>query len=145
MPNIKTNVREASLDDADTIARLMVCLGYPTTAEQMRARLTTIAQDPAYGTFVAVLNGETVGMAGACVCPLYEEDQPAGRIVALCVDPNIRRSRVGTLLVEYAEQWLRGHSVKMILVNSGADRQDAHAFYQRLGYTATGVRFKKQL
>ena len=145
MAELEIDVRKASPEDADAIARLMVCLGYPTTTEQMRTRLETIALDPAYGTFVAIMKGETVGMAGVCICPLYEQDNPAGRIVALCIDPNSRRSGAGTILVEHAEQWLRDRGVMVILVNSGTNRRDAHAFYGRRGYSATGVRFKKSL
>lgn len=145
MVNDEINVRQAFPEDAGAIARLMACLGYPTTAEQMLVRMGTIAIDPAYGTFVAILKDKTVGMVGTCISPLYEHDQPAGRIVALCVDPKARRSGTGSILVEHAEQWLYGHGATVILVNSASDRQDAHAFYESLGYSATGVRFKKLL
>ena len=143
MPALDINLRNASPEDAAAIARLMGCLGYRTTAEQMRNRLDAIGRESSFATFVVTTNGKLVGVVGACVCPLYEEDAPIGRIVALCVDPTRRGSGLGTGLVEHAERWLREKGVSAVLVNSGNERDDAHAFYTQLGYDATGVRFKK--
>ncbi len=143
MPSLDINVRNAAPEDAEAIARLMGCLGYHTTAEQMRNRLDAIGRERSYATFVVIANDKLVGVVGACVCPLYEEDTPVGRVVALCVAPATRGSGFGTALVERAERWLREKGVSAVLVNSGNERDDAHAFYTRLGYDATGVRFRK--
>lgn len=143
MPALDINIRSASPEDAEAIARLMGCLGYRTTSEQMRNRLDAISRERSYATFVVITNDDLVGFVGACVCPLYEDDVPVGRIVALCVDPASRGSGLGTVLIEGAEKWLREKGATAVLINSGNKREDAHAFYTRLGYDATGIRFKK--
>ena len=146
MSNSETGaVRPASSTDAFAIAELVSNLGYETTAKQMRARLDKIARDEAYATFVAIVKGQTVGFVGACVCPLYEDDAPVGRIVALSVHPESRGSGVGAALVNNAEAWLQMRGAAAVIVNSGNDRLVAHRFYERLGYSATGVRFRKRL
>jgi GNAT superfamily N-acetyltransferase len=145
MSNLEIGVRPASLTDARAIAELISFLGYATTTEQMRARLHRLAEDDSYATFVAIVDGRTVGVIGACVCPLYENDSPVGRIVALSVDPASQGRGVGADLVRQAEVWLKMQGAAAVIVNSGNDRPAAHSFYECLGYSATGVRFRKQL
>jgi GNAT superfamily N-acetyltransferase len=67
------------------------------------------------------------------------------QLLVLAVDEKARRGGVGRKLVEAAEEWARERGADVMIVHSGRQRTGAHAFYERVGYEATGVRFKKKL
>ena len=123
----------------------MSALGYPCAGDRMRARLEALAADRGHATFVATIDGKVAGMIGAFVCRIYEEDAPVGRIIALSVACEYRGHGLGRSLVQTAERWFRSQGVSAALVNSGFDRQGAHDFYERAGYSAKGTSFRKRL
>ena len=137
-------LRPAAPGDSPAIAALISNLGYPTTAAQMAARLERIAGEDAHATFVAVDDGKVLGVVGVCRCPFYESDVTVGLILALSVDPASQGRGVGAALVERAEAWVKAQGAATVVVNSGNERPAAHRFYERQGYVATGLRFKKQ-
>ena len=142
---LELNIRNARLDDSPAAASLISQLGYPTTQEEMAARLPAILHDPNYITLVAENQQKVVGIAGIGVGRYYEKDGSYGRLLVLAVDENWRAKGVGSLLVVRAEAELKGRGVTSIVVNSGNHREDAHRFYKRLGFEETGVRFVKYL
>ena len=145
MKSTRIDTRPATVNDAAGIARLISDLGYPCTTNQMRSRLSALANDAAYATFVACVDRTLAGMAGAFVGRIYEQDDPMGRIIALSVSNDFRRIGLGRQLVQAAENWIRSRGASIVLVNSGFDREDAHKFYERAGYSAKGASFIKQL
>jgi ribosomal protein S18 acetylase RimI-like enzyme len=136
-------IRKASVDDSEPIARLVGELGYPTSTSQMRRRLETILDDNHYQTFVACADGHVLGFVGTRSGPLYEDDGCYGQIMALAVAPSRQRRGVGRMLMQVAESALIERGVRVLVVNSGNQRSDAHAFYERCGYSFTGRRYKK--
>ncbi len=138
-------VREAELADAEQIAQLVTDLGYPTTPHQMRQRLETILSDEDYRTLVACADGDIVGFVGTRVGPLYENDGRYGQIMALAVASRHQRRGIGRMLMQAAESRLVERGARVLVVNSGDDRRDAHAFYENLGYSCTARRYKKLL
>ena len=145
MRDTHATVRPAESRDAGDIARLITLLGYPCTPEQMQARLAAMAQDGCHATFVAEIGGAVVGMAGAFVGRIYEEDAPVGRLLALGVDEELRGQGVGALLLRYAEGWMKTRGAEKVLVNSGNHREQAHRFYETAGYAWKGRSFVKPL
>lgn len=138
-------VRPAHEGDIAALARLMGELGYPTTAEQMAARMSVIAARSDIATFVAELDGAVAGMIGVSVSPsLYRTDM-AGAITALVVMPEARGHGIAPALIEAGERWLRDHGCEKVSVQPSNSRTGAHRFYERLGYQHTGLRFTKAL
>ena len=84
-----------------------------------------------------------VGFIGTRVGPLYESDGRHGQIMALAVAGDHRRHGIGRMLVQAAESVLMGREVSVLVVTSGNQRADAHAFYEKNGYTWTGRRYTK--
>jgi GNAT superfamily N-acetyltransferase len=68
-----------------------------------------------------------------------------GRVIALSVAAGHRGHGVGARLLAHAESWLRAHGAVTCIVNSSTHRTEAHRFYRREGYQATGWRFQKVL
>lgn len=127
-------IRLASPADAENIARLSTQLGYPSTPEQAARRLSAIKHDKDHAVYVAEsADRNVVGWVHVHRTRLMESD-PEAELGGLIVDENCRRSGVGHMLTERAEQWTREKGLKSIYVRSNILRKDAHAFYLSLGY-----------
>jgi ribosomal protein S18 acetylase RimI-like enzyme len=136
-------VRDATTADSVGIAALVSGLGYPTSPVQMQTRLESIMSDVDYSTLVACDGEQIVGFIGTRAGPLYESDGRYGQIMALAVAPDHRRHGVGRILVQAVESMLIARNASVILVTSGNQRADAHAFYEKNGYICTGRRYVK--
>jgi len=111
----------------------------------MRQRLETLLGDSSYDTLVACDDGGVIGFVGTRIGPLYEADEPYGQIMALAVATDHQRCGAGRMLIEAAESRLVDRGARVVVVTSGNHRADAHAFYERSGYTFTGRRYKKSV
>ena len=138
-------IRRAEQGDASALANLMTQLGYPTVADEMSLRMRAIFDDKNFATFVAVDNGAVIGMIGVSVSASYEHNDRNGRIIALAVEKRWRRKGIGRILVAVAEGYLVRKNAGRIALTSGFTREDAHKFYESLGYKRTGLRFIKEL
>jgi len=138
-------IRGAAEEDAPAVADLLTQLGYPTSAEQARLRLARILPDPAWATLVFEDLGRMLAFGGIQVSASYEHDTPVARIVAMVVDETARRRGVGGELVAALERRAASMGARKIVVTSASRRADAHAFYEKLGYARTGMRFGKEL
>jgi|RhiMetdeSRZDD1v2_1073273.scaffolds.fasta_scaffold49735_2 GNAT superfamily N-acetyltransferase len=138
-------LRSATLSDAERIAALVAQLGYQTTADDMNLRLERLLAHPEHVLVVAEVSGDIVGLVAAQIGQGLEINDPYARITGLVVDSRCRRHGVGRILMEHMESWCRGRGVHSVILTSGNHRVDAHKFYQRIGYTATGQRFIKRL
>src|SRR5438552_45228 len=83
MSDTGCRIRDAELNDAPELAVLMCELGYETKRAEMETRLKLILSNPAYKTFVAILDGRLCGMIGTFTYPSYEHNDSGGRILAL--------------------------------------------------------------
>ena len=138
-------VRNATAADSEQIARLVSALGYPTSSTQMSKRLESIFSDEDYATLVACDGEQIVGFVGTRVGPLYESDGRYGQIMALAVAADHQRRGIGSMLMHTAESTLITQGVRVLVVMSGNQRSDAHAFYEKTGYSFTGRRYKKSV
>jgi ribosomal protein S18 acetylase RimI-like enzyme len=142
---VSLTIRDAKLSDAPALAALMCELGYETTGAEMRERLKSILSDPRYGTFVAEIDNEIRGMIGTLTHASHEHNDPSGKIIALVVSKQKRRSGVGRALIAAAEKDFANRNITRITVTTRFEREEAHQFYEALGYLRTGFRFGKNL
>ena len=138
-------IRYAQPGDAAALAQVMCELGYETTKSEMQMRLQRIATDERYRTFVAVRDGNACGMIGTLTYPSIEHNDPSGRIVALVILRTMRRRGIGRALLATAEKDFAQRGIRRIALNTQLAREDAHKFYESLGYERNGWRFVKQL
>jgi ribosomal protein S18 acetylase RimI-like enzyme len=138
-------IRYAQPGDAAALAQLMCELGYETTKSEMQRRLQRIATDERCRTFVAVCDGNVCGMIGTLTYPSIEHNDPSGRIVALVILRTMRRRGIGRALLATAEKDFAQRGIRRIGLNTQLARENAHKFYESLGYERNGWRFVKQL
>jgi GNAT superfamily N-acetyltransferase len=142
---VDLTIRMAELSDAEAIALLMGELGYPTRAAEMQMRLEPILRDSRYRTFVAVRGGRICGMVGTFCHHSYEHNNVGGRILALVVTEKMREQGIGRALIGVAENDFTERNITRVAVNTRFTREDAHKFYESVGYTRNGFRFVKNL
>ena len=138
-------LRAARLEDADAIAALGAEFEHPATADEMRARLTSILPRDDYHTAVAERAGRVVGWGGTMIGISYTENEPFARLLALVVTAGERGRGTGAALVADAEAWARAKGAPRLHLTTALRRKDAHRFYERLGYENTGLRYARLL
>ena len=138
-------IRSAEESDAPALAELMTQLGYETTADEMRKRLSSILRNRDFATLVAVQDNEVLGMIGLWASVGYERNNPTGKIMALVVHKRMRGRGMGRALLAAAEDHFARAGIVRVILTSRFVRERAHAFYESLGYTRTGLRFMKEL
>jgi GNAT superfamily N-acetyltransferase len=144
MPN-QLFIRPAEMSDAAALAELMGELGYPTRTADMEMRLESIFKEPRYRTFVAVIEGKVRGMVGTFCLYSYEHNNLGGRIIALVVSEGARGRGIGKQLIRAAEADFIARNIRRVAVNTRLQREEAHRFYEQLGYEKNGFRFVKEL
>jgi len=137
-------IRHASPVDASAMAALIAELGFPAPADTIASRLN-ILLGAAEVVLVAARDGVLLGLVTVHITPMLHRPTPVGRFTALVVTERARRQGVGRALVESAERLLKARGCGLVEVTSNQRLSDAHSFYERLGYEATSLRFKKTL
>jgi GNAT superfamily N-acetyltransferase len=127
-------VRAAREEDAAALAALSGQLGYPATADEVRARLATIAARPGNAVLVAESLGAVAGWLHVVAVHFLECDAFA-EIGGLVVGEAERGGGIGALLLRAAESWAAEHGLTSVRVRSNVVRAGAHRFYEREGYT----------
>jgi GNAT superfamily N-acetyltransferase len=137
-------LRRAEPGDAKALAELVTDLGYPVDDAELWSRIGKMPHGT-YETLVAVMENRVTGFIGLLTLPVYEHPRPIGWILALCISPRHRRKGVGTALIQEAEKYYRSQGVTDIRLHSGSHRDEAHEFYEKMGFDKSGYRFKKKL
>jgi GNAT superfamily N-acetyltransferase len=137
-------IRDAHAGDADAIARLLGQLGYPSDADTVQERLVRL-QVVGDQVVVAELGGEVVGLAHLQVTPAIELDRPVAKVGALVVDESQRGQGIGRALVDAVEAEARRRGCGVLFLTTSERRDEAHAFYERVGLEHTGRRYGRTL
>ncbi|AUB41847.1 Ribosomal protein S18 acetylase RimI and related acetyltransferases [Nostoc flagelliforme CCNUN1] len=143
----KIKIRQADIKDVEKIASLCEQLEYSVTNQQIEQRLTKIKNNDAHIVYVATLEDEyVIGWAHAHICDYIVISTPA-IILGLVVDKDYRHSGIGRFLMQQIEQWASLTGCDSVLLRSNIKRQEAHSFYEKIGYTniKQSVTFYKKL
>jgi ribosomal protein S18 acetylase RimI-like enzyme len=139
------SLRPAREIDAEQIASLMTELGYPSTVESVKNRLRGSLSSQRSCCLVAQSDNEAVGMMSAELVPYFPTGSTICRVTSLVVSSRHRSRGVGEKLMAAADTFARQHGCSGIEVTSAERRTGARRFYQRLGFSRTGIRFFQAL
>lgn len=105
-----------------------------------------IDADPHQYLAVARRGGRVIGTLQLTVVPgMSRQGATRAQIEGVRVHTDERGTGLGTELLVWAEQEARERGCVILQLTSDVKRQDAHRFYQHLGYEASHVGFKKRL
>lgn len=139
------DIRLARAGDAEAVAALVGELGYPATAQEVRDRFKRLDEFRDAVVFVAERAGVVTGVVTGHLIPSVHVTGPVALLTTLVVGAPYHRGGTGQRLARAIEVWAREHGAARVSVTSGGHRDGAHAFYERIGYTRTGLRFTKDL
>ena len=135
-------IREAIIADAPALAGLIAELDYQVTADEVIERLDAQAA-MGIGTLVAVEDGAVVGCASWSLMRVLHRPGPVGRVSMMVVTEALRGRGVGRALVRAVEARCAALGCVLVEVTSNVRREEAHRFYEALGYERTSFRFAK--
>ncbi|MFJ8360656.1 GNAT family N-acetyltransferase [Streptomyces sp. NPDC093984] len=108
--------------------------------------LKRVSSDPNQHLVVAVRDGRVVGTLQLTIIPgLSRMGATRSIIEGVRIHADERGSGLGTQLIEWAIDESRREDCQLVQLTSDATRTDAHRFYERLGFQASHVGFKRQL
>lgn len=139
---MEIRLRHAASADAAAIAALLAELGYAATAAQIAERMAATSGD---AVVVAEADGAVQGVLVLHVAPMLHLPHPVARITALATAAEARGKGIGRRLVEEAASLAREAGCRTLELTTARSRDDAHAFYRRLGFRDAALRFHLDL
>lgn len=130
-------VRAATVDDSLALASLSSQLGYGASVHEVESRLRGLEAAAEHRVLVACLEGGAqIGWIHVFIA-LRVESGPFGEIGGFVVAEGHRRTGIGSSLLGHAEEWLKARGIESLRVRSRASRLEAHAFFERSGFSMT--------
>ncbi|WP_020498991.1 GNAT family N-acetyltransferase [Sciscionella marina] len=130
-----TVIRAVRTDDAPRLTELLTQLGYPNEPGAVTNRLAELLESDTQRLFTAGPDDDSRidGYLSIERRLLLAEDEYA-EITGLVVDSTARRSGIGRILVDAAEQWAVRQGLHTVMVRSNVARSESHRFYAGIGY-----------
>jgi GNAT superfamily N-acetyltransferase len=132
------DVKHATIGDAIEISTLLEQLGYSETEQFIHQRLEQLLIDPNAVILVAKQENSVLAMISLHFIPQF-------RICYFCVAAVARSQGIGALLEAKANEIAKQRGCTRIELHCHQRRNDAHRFYQRLGYQQSPKYFFKNL
>lgn len=134
--------RTASREDADVVLALLSALGDgpPPEHEQVERFFAHLARYPDYRVWlVATGDGPPIGTCSLLVLDnLAHGGAPVGVVENVAVASTQRGHGIGRALMDHAAAYAAAAGCYKLMLSSNLQREEAHAFYQRLGYRLHG-------
>jgi ribosomal protein S18 acetylase RimI-like enzyme len=139
-------VRQLRPSDAPAAQELLKQLGYDVDINDLARRIDRVLATENHFGAVAEDHGKIVGLMHVYERPALEKPREAV-VQSLIVDSKLRSMGIGRTLMAAAEAWARTNGLAHVVLHTRIDRDDAHTFYERLGYgwAATSHLMRKQI
>lgn len=133
-------IRRVTMADARALLPLVNQLGYPTTEENLIARIALYQQSPFDRSWIAIQNEQIIGCIALHLYDLFHSTERYARIVSLIVRDTHRRQGIGKKLIARAERYALRKNCSSLELSSSHKRikLGAHHFYEALGYKNEG-------
>ncbi|MBS7066388.1 MAG: GNAT family N-acetyltransferase [Lactococcus lactis] len=129
-------IRKAEIKDYLDIARLSGVLGYPISEVAVKKNLARILKDADHEFLIFELGERVTAFIEAEIyAPVYAE-QVMLNVLGLVVDEKNQGQGIGAQLLNALEEKAKAREIKVIRLNSGVQRHEAHQFYEHQGYTS---------
>lgn len=108
-------------------------------------RISVIRTNPDSYLFIYDREGELAGTVHLHLCmDALSGDRPFAVIERVVTALHVRGQGIGGALMRHAEEAAKSRGALKVMLSSNARRQEAHRFYERLGYDGEGSRLYKK-
>lgn len=139
-------IREATTKDVAAVIRLYGVAGLGDrqfSEEEARAHFARFAAYPQYRLYLAEKDGDGVGTYALLIMDnLAKRGQPSGVIEDVAVDPEYQRQGIGRTMMAHAIEQCRQAGCYKVVLSSNVVREEAHRFYEDLGFERHGYSFR---
>ncbi len=129
-------IRKAEMKDYLDIARLSGVLGYPISEVAVKKNLARILKDADHEFLVFELGERVTAFIEAEIYATVYAEQVMLNVLGLVVDEKNQGQGIGAQLLNALEEKAKAREIKVIRLNSGVQRHEAHQFYEHQGYTS---------
>ena len=139
-------IRDALDSDLPAILRILadsgIDGGHSFELDEAREHLARIRAWPKFRLLVAVADGE---IAGTCLLLILDKlgkrGAPAGVVEDVAVAPAQQGQGIGRAMMAHAIEECRKAGCYKLALSSNVNREDAHRFYESLGFTRHGYSY----
>lgn len=105
-----------------------------------------IDEDPNHELIVAEMNGEVIGTLHLMFLPsISYQGRLRAQVESVRVDGDNRGRGIGREMMRWAMERARGRHAHLVQLTTHKSRQDAHRFYERLGFKGSHLGMKLDL
>jgi GNAT superfamily N-acetyltransferase len=105
-----------------------------------------IDEDPNHELIVAEMNGEVIGTLHLMFLPsISYQGRLRAQVESVRVDGDYRGRGIGGEMMKWAMERARGRHAHLVQLTTHKSRQDAHRFYERLGFKGSHLGMKLDL
>ena len=146
MASTHCTIREATPSDLSAILHLYQAAGITAERafclEDAGGQLAKFARYPFYRVFVALSDNAIVGTYEFLLMDNLAKAGAKSAIVEdVAVDPAVQGKGIGRAMMQHARELARAHGAYKLALSSNQRRQQAHAFYESLGFERHGISF----
>ena len=139
-------IRQATADDVPSILRLYSLAGISDdnnfTIEEARDHFNKLSQYPNFRVYVALRGDTVLGTYELLIMDnLAKRGSKSGIVEDVAVDPSFHRQGIGRSMMEHAREKCREEGCYKLTLSSNLIREDAHRFYEALGFVRHGYSF----
>jgi GNAT superfamily N-acetyltransferase len=145
----EVSFRVAAADDLETLHGLYLELETPRpalTPERLREVFSRLVLYPDYKVYIAESGGRPVGTFALLIADtLGDRCAPEGIVEDVVVARDARGRGIGRRMMEFALERCREAGCYKMALSSNLRREDAHRFYETLGFQKHGYSFRVML
>ena len=134
--------REINTADAQEVAEICkVALGYDVDVENVEKQIAKLTNDKKQHIIIGYEDENTRRIIGFVHAQMYESfcNDLGLNILGLAVNPDFQGRGIGRKLMNELEDYAVDNNISFIRLNSAMKREDAHNFYEHIGYTCDKV------
>lgn len=144
---MKLEIRSCSLSDFSDVVRLFRQL-WPDIEPDVNALQTVYADalsSPVQKLIVGTMDEKVVGFCSLTIKNNFWQAGRLGNVDELVVDEHYRGKGIGKELMRHIQQLASDHQCKRVELDSSFHRQEAHRFYESIGFKRRAYLFTKEL
>jgi len=143
-------IREATEEDLPEVLALYcesgIEDGMSFTVEEARVHFAYLKRYPSFRVFVALAGQTVAGTYELLIMDnMAKRGKRSGIVEDVAVHPHYRGQGIGRSMMEHALEQCRLAACYKLTLSSNLKREDAHRFYDALGFTRHGYSFQVQL